>query len=131
MDLVLSKIFIPTEDKNRALRFFTFLFDCEILEDDQGHEYTKLGSTPIYFEERPITPTHLAFKVAPDFDLQDITNKIEFFCYRENLVMPSFELHEGMLSMQDFDGNTWQFESSNMSFQQLSKESNIDNVRNC
>lgn len=137
MNLVLTKIFIPTSDKNLSLRFFTFLFDCEILEDAESNEYTLLGSVPLYFcDQQAIENTQtkapsMAFSVSPDFDLSDISNKIEFFCYRENLPIPKYELSDHQLIMHDFDGNTWQFESANGYTQLLSSNSDIDNVRNC
>ena len=51
MDITLSKIFIPTHDKARALKFLTFVFDCEVLTDSKDNDYTVLGSTQLYFLE--------------------------------------------------------------------------------
>lgn len=114
MDITLSKIFIPTHDKARALKFLTFIFDCEILTDSQNIDYTVLGSTQLYFLETSdkLTQTmpFCSFNIQEADELENIKQKIQFFCYREDLEVPSLKLSKNSIDFFDFDGNLWKID---------------------
>lgn len=114
MDITLSKIFIPTHDKARALKFLTFVFDCEVLTDTKDIDYTVLGSTQLYFLETCDELVHAmpfcSFEVQEVEELENIKQKIQFFCYREELEVPSLKLTDSSIDFFDFDGNLWKID---------------------
>lgn len=114
MDIFLDKIFIPTQDKATALKFLTFIFDCAILTDEDGIEYTSLGNTNLYFLETndPLSSStpFCSFAVSDLDELENIKQKIQFYCYREGIqTLPMQDLNEAM-QFFDVDGNLWKVE---------------------
>lgn len=114
MNIHLSKVFIPTSDKARALKFLTFIFDCEVLIDEQNIDYTQLGGIRLYFLEtsdsQASTLPFCSFDVIDQEELEHIKQKIQFFCYREDLEIPDSKLTENSFDFFDFDGNLWKFD---------------------
>lgn len=120
MDIQLSQIFVPTTNKAHALKFLTFIFDCEILTDERNIDYTVLGGAQLYFLETDNqlvqgTP-FCSFRVSDQAELENIKQKIQFFCYREDIEIPSFELTENCFNFFDFDGNLWKINYSRVFF---------------
>lgn len=114
MDINLSNLFIPTLNKARALKFLTFIFDCEVLTDPEDNDYTVLGNIQLYFLEADEIDVKsmpfCSFTVSEVEELENIKQKIQFFCYREDLEVPSSKLTENSFTFFDFDGNLWKIE---------------------
>lgn len=114
MDIFLSKILIPTTDKAKALKFLTFIFDCEVFTDEAGNDYTHLGNTALFFIETNEVLEHsmpfCSFGVSDIDELENIKQKIQFYCYREDIeTLPMKDLKDAM-QFFDPDGNLWKVE---------------------
>lgn len=120
MDLSLSKIFLPTLDKARSLRFLTSIFECEVLLDEQDIEFTQIGATNLYFLQTnsPLESQFpfCSFKVQEIEQLDFIKSKIEFFCYREELEILPIKKSQDALEFMDPDGNLWKIEYSALEY---------------
>ena len=134
MDIIFSKLILPTTNKARLFNFITSVFDSDVLIDETGDEYTIVGGINIYFNEVSENISYpksfFSFKVKDFNDLYDLKSKIEFSYYRDNLGTPSYEVSDKLLEFNDIDGNKWKIELESQILLQKSQIILQDDVRN-
>ena len=134
MDINFSKLILPTTNKARLFSFITSVFDSDVLTDQVGDEYTRIGGINIYFNEvgkRYSYPkSFFSFNVKESTNLSDLKSKIEFSFYRENFGNLKCELLENSLEFCDPDGNRWVVEREPQIPFNISQVILQDNVRN-
>ena len=134
MDINFSKLILPTTNKARLFNFIKSVFDSDVLIDQEGVEYTRVGGISIFFNEvgkRSSYPkSFFSFEVKDSTNLEDLKNKIEFSFYRDNLGKPKYELFDNSLQFCDPDGNKWVIELESQIPMNVSQVILQDNVRN-
>jgi len=134
MDINFSKLILPTTNKARLFNFITSVFDSDVLTDQNGEEYTRIGGINIYFNEvgkRYSYPkSFFSFNVKDSTNLSDLKNKIEFSYYRDDFGKLKCELLDKSLEFCDPDGNRWVVELESKIPINISQVILQDNVRN-
>jgi len=134
MDINFSKLILPTTNKTRLFNFIKSVFDSDVLIDQEGLEYTRVGGVNIFFNEvgkRSSYPkSFFSFEVKDSTNLEDFKNKIEFSFYRDDLGKPKYKLLEKSLEFCDPDGNKWVIELESQMLMSISQVILQDNVRN-
>ncbi len=134
MDINFSKLILPTTNKARLFNFITSIFDSDVLVDQFGIQYTRVGGINIYFNEvehfDAYPKSFFCFSVKDAGQLEDLKSKIEFSFYRDDLGKPQYELTPDNLLFTDIDGNRWKIETEKLIPMQISHEIMQHDVRN-
>lgn len=133
MDIQIGKLHLLTNDKNKLIRFISFVFDSEVYTDVHNNSYTKVGEIKVFFIDKdnqkiPSSP-FFTFTTYDHDELINFKSKVELYYYREGLPKPKFDLDSDSILFKDFDGNSWHIE-----YQRIVDQNNTvdfsQNVRN-
>lgn len=111
--ITIFKIHLFSNNAAKSFSFFSFLFDTDILTDNNQDNYILIDSTRYYFSEKiknSVSDKIITLGVDTLEELRDLRNKVMLAFYKINASPSIISSEEGSFTFLDMDENTWSIE---------------------